>query len=797
MGNMNFKETFLLAGLVCSLQSMALGVGHLRVMSSVNPSPVDIQEPDFSWQLESDGHDVMQTSYQISVSTDAEGTNVVWTSGTVASEQSVRVVAKGISLQPATRYYWCVTVADNHGNEATSTEAAWFETGLMGSGWGGAQWIKAPNHPFNTSENVHYTLDYDMRLVKASAAVVFAATSSNTYHMWQINCHDNATPTVRHHVYTNGNLTWSDSPFTQFTKAQLIGSTHHYRIEVEGNLVKTSVDGILVDTYADDSGTAVKGDIGMRVDNNTGEEAYYDNIVLTEYDAEGNGSILLQEDFEGLSSAFFYDADVASIDGNRMCHLLSTSGEKRLMQAATEGQAPLFRKEFALVGAIRSAKLFTSGLGVYDVFVNGQRVGHWQPDGTSIYEELKPGWTDYAKRVFYSGHDVTHLLRQGANALGAVVTSGWWQGRVNHGQYGSPELGFLAKLVVTYEDGTTQEVVTDQTWASSLRGALRSGDIYDGEIYDARLESDWSKPGLPMADGWNAVAVNTDFKGSVDAFTGGYVEVLGSHLLHPQHVCIYEGSKATDTDYGQVNTLPTTEGFQPFTLRKGQTAIVDFGQNMVGWVDFKVKGKAGVRMRHRFTEMLNDTGAKSRGNDGPGGSLYLTNLRSAKAQLYYTLSGKADGEQYNPSTSFFGFRYLEITATDDIEVLALEGQPISSSVYDTGTIETSHDDVNRLFSNIMWGQRGNLLSVPTDCPQRDERLGWTADTQVFSRTGLFNADTYSFYRKWMQDMRDGQNAEGAYPGIAPENWGQPFLQPSKTLSLTTVKEEGRIASLMR
>ncbi|MBQ6652641.1 MAG: family 78 glycoside hydrolase catalytic domain, partial [Prevotella sp.] len=337
-------------------------------------------------------------------------------------------------------------------------------------------------------------------------------------------------------------------------------------------------------------------------------------------------------------------------------------------------------------------------------------------------------------------------------------------------------MGFLAKLIVTYEDGTTATVVTDQTWASSLRGALREGDIYDGEIYDARLETDWSKPGLAGADSWNGVDVNTDFKGKIDPFTGGYVEVLSSLILHPSTVIIYEGSKSTGSDYGMVNTVSNTSGFQPFTLRKGQTAIVDFGQNMVGWVDFKVKGKAGVRMRQRFTEMLNDTGSKSRGNDGPGGSLYLANLRSAKAQLYYTLSGKADGEQYHPSTTFFGFRYLEITATDDIEVLSLEGQPVSSSTRDLGTVETSHADVNKLFSNIQWGQRGNLLSVPTDCPQRDERLGWTADTQVFSRTGMFNADMYSFYRKWMTDMRDGQGSDGAYPGIAPENWGTPFGQ---------------------
>ena len=938
----------------------ALDVTHLRVASQENPVCIDATQPDFSWQIQSDDRGVLQTSYRIVVSSDAEGGMVVWDSGTVESDQSVGIVSTGITLSPSTRYYWRVTVTDNKGNEATSTETAYFETGLMKSGWSGAQWIKASDLAYGDAEGaaneildytvegkvriertaaglcfamqnesnfyfwqlntegsyprlrphvwnngnpacldninltgkvalnntdeftlrievtnasqaktyindvlvdertgnfkygrvgmrqdhgevdsreeigvyddirvttadgkvlfsedfssgnsfttgtvtdgklrivgstqghilawqkvdgsnqfVHYAIDYDMYLVKAAAAMIFGATASNTYHMWQINCQDNANPAIRRHVYVGGNLTWNDSQFTQYTKSDLLGHKHHYRIEVENGVIRTSIDGILVDTFNDTSGTAVMGDIGMRVDNNTGEEGWFDNLVVTEYAQDGSSKVVLSEDFEELSSDWFYDADIQEFDGSRMCHVKSPSSERKVMQAATEGSAPLFRKEFNIEKTVASAKLYTSGLGVYDLFVNGERVGHLQSDGSTLYEELKPGWTDYRKRVFYSAHDVTHLLQSGANAIGAVVTRGWWAGAVMHGAYGAPSLGFMAKLLVTYDDGTTDIIVTDKTWASSLRGALRNGDIYDGEIYDARLATEWSMPGKVNLDNWNAVGVNTDFKGTIDAFTGGYIQTLNPLFLHPQAVSIYEGSKGTGTDYGMVNTVSNSSGFAPFTLKKGQTAIVDFGQNMVGWVDFKVKGQQGNRMRLRYTEMLNDNGSRSRGNDGPGGSLYLANLRSAKAQLYYTLAGTPEGETYHPSTTFFGFRYLEITATDDLEVLALEGQPISSSTHDTGSIETSHPDVNQLFSNIQWGQRGNLLSVPTDCPQRDERLGWAGDTQAFSTTGLYNADMSIFYRKWMQDMRDGQGTNGAYPGIAPECWGQPLGQ---------------------
>ena len=944
----------LLLAAMCSASTWAFTVDNLRVEALRNPAGIDVQEPHFTWQLSSEERGVVQTSYQLVVTTDAAGADVVYDSGVIESSESVNVPARGIALQPATRYFWHVTVSDNKGNTVTSTEAASFETGLMTLGWSGAKWIKysdlaqgqaseaitdytvegkvriertaaglcfamqdsnnfyfwqlntegdyprlrphvwnngnpacldninlsdkvvlnntdeftlrievtdasrartyinnvlvddrtgnfkfgkigmrqdhgerdsreeigiyddikvtLPNGAVLFSEDfssgnhftggtvtdgklrivgstvshvlvwqkdseevpVHYTIDYDMYLVKASAAIIFAATSGNTYHMWQINCNDNANPAVRRHVYVNGNLTWNDSQFTQFKKADLLGQKHHYRIEVDNGIIKTYIDDILVDTFTDNSGTAVMGDIGMRVDNNTGEEAYYDNIVVTSYDGDGKPTVVLSEDFENLSSDAFFDATIETFQGSGMCHVKSPSGEKKVMQTTTDGM-PMFRKTFELSKKVVSAKLFTSGLGVYDLFMNGQRVGHVQPDGTTLYEELKPGWTEYRKRVFYSSHDVTHLMAEGKNAIAAIVTPGWWAGAVMHGAYGSPTLGFMAKLIVNYDDNTQDIIVSDLSWLSSKKGALKLGDIYDGEIYDARQASSWTATDYDDS-GWNGVEENLEFKGEVNAFTGGYVLTLPDRIQQIRTATIHEGTTSTGTDFGMAKVVSQQEGVAAITLKKGQSVVIDFGQNIVGWVNFKVKGQAGNRLKMRFVEMLNDTGARSRGNDGPGGTPYLANLRSAKASLYYTLRGDAEGESYHPSTTFFGFRYCEITPSDDVVIESIEAQPISSSTDDLGSIETSNDLVNQLFSNITWGQRGNLLSIPTDCPQRDERLGWTADTQVFSRTGLFNAAMESFYRKWMQDMRDGQNSEGAYPGVAPECWGTPFGQ---------------------
>ena len=314
---------------------------------------------------------------------------------------------------------------------------------------------------------------------------------------------------------------------------------------------------------------------------------------------------------------------------------------------------------------------------------------------------------------------MTALLAEGANAIGAVVTSGWWAGAIARGVYGNAPLGFIAKLIVTYDDDTQETLVSDLSWRTSRNGAVRQGDIYDGEIYDARLESGWTTPDFDD-DGWNAVEANNNAPTKIQAFTGGYVLQLADKVQHLKTATIYNNTRASGTDYGTINVVSTTSSL-PFSLTKGQAVILDFGQNIVGWVRLKVRGSAAGRLHMRFAEMLNDTGEKSRGNDGPGGSLYLANLRTAKAECFYILSGDPDGEAYHPSTTFYGFRYCEIVPTDDVEILSCEAQPISSSTEETGTLSTSNALVNQLISNIQWGQRGNLLSVPTDCPQRDCR----------------------------------------------------------------------------
>ncbi|MHB9056795.1 MAG: family 78 glycoside hydrolase catalytic domain [Paludibacteraceae bacterium] len=269
---------------------------------------------------------------------------------------------------------------------------------------------------------------------------------------------------------------------------------------------------------------------------------------------------------------------------------------------------------------------------------------------------------------------------------------------------------------------------------------------------------------------WLGTDINDYFKGNMRAFIGQPVRVRPELKQLPKAVTVYNGIAPSGTTYGEVTVVNAITNPGSISLQKGETAIFDFGQNFVGWIKFKVKGTSGTKLTGRFAEMLNDSGDAARGNDNAKGTLYLKNLRSAKATLLYILNGNAEGEIYSPSMTYFGFRYCEISATDDIVIESMTGEVVGNTNEENSAFTTNNALVNKLYSNVVWGQRGNFLSVPTDCPQRDERLGWMGDTQIFSRAATYNADVASFFHKWINDVRDSQQADGTYPSVVPDNW---------------------------
>lgn len=413
---------------------------------------------------------------------------------------------------------------------------------------------------------------------------------------------------------------------------------------------------------------------------------------------------------------------------------------------------PMFVKDFTLENC-QCVKLAFTALGCIDVFINGKRVGN---------DEMKPGWTNYNKRTLYYEYDITECVQCGTNRILLVAAPGWYQGRISGGYYGTHMPAVMACITAEGEKIT----VTDETWSAMCGGQIRTADIWDGEYRDARFDS-YEKISISAYDisDWKTADICDCFEGEVTPFVGPTVRVRDGLSFGAEKMTVYETAKENGTQFGEIDIIAEPEKL-PLTLKAGQKLVVDITQEIVGWVNLKLKGERGTKVKVRYAEFINDSGDIERGNDGPKGSVYTVNFRSAKGKSHYVLSG--DGEEtYRPTFTFFGFRFVEISADGDIELCGFRAEVVGSDTKEIGHIQTSDELVNKLISNIIWGQRSNYLSIPTDCPQRDERLGWTGDAQAFSVTAAYNADVLGFFKKWMQDMRDAQSDEGAYGDIAP------------------------------
>ncbi|MEU9324906.1 family 78 glycoside hydrolase catalytic domain [Streptomyces canus] len=441
--------------------------------------------------------------------------------------------------------------------------------------------------------------------------------------------------------------------------------------------------------------------------------------------------------------------------------------------------APLLRRQTALeAGRVREARLYISALGVYDAYVNGRRVTVPQ-DGGTTHELLTPGWTNYDTTVSYFTYDVTGLVvGKPQVTLAAVVGNGWFNGRISDNSvYHSADgnrLALKAKLLIRYEDGSTQTVVTvpGDDWRATDTGPYRADDIYDGQTYDARRElPGWTANGFD-ASAWSGVEEHdftTRFPESrLVAYPGESARLMPARDRRPRSITVCTGGGDFVPDPARTVTDPTRAATTHTTLHPGDTAVIDLGQNLVGVPRYTLRGPAGAEVAFTPGEMLNDAGA---GADGPEGSVYRANLRTAKATSTYILKGDPKGETHQDSLTFYGFRYVSVTTTATVTLTELTGRVATSALHDIGTVETDDADVNQLISNVRWGQRGNYLWVPTDCPQRDERCGWTGDTQVFSHTGLYNTDSVAFLSHFQDILIDSQRTYGAdgaqFTWIAP------------------------------
>jgi len=426
-----------------------------------------------------------------------------------------------------------------------------------------------------------------------------------------------------------------------------------------------------------------------------------------------------------------------------------------------------FAREVANEDAVVAAKWMTAGLGVYDVYVNGRRIGD---------DFLKPGFTHYAKTKYAFTYDVTDVLRKGkgeANVFAAEVSAGWWRDKIvtpaGHMGFMGKKSAFRGVLELTYADGSKKLYGTNaKDWKAGVVGPVTAAAIFDGEHCDARLV-----PGCADLAKLGEAERNDEFKGEILPTDGAEVVLRRDLTLTPKAAYVWKGvGGVTDKAHGKVKIVRAFAAGESIALKAGETLVVDFGQNCAAVPAFSFSARRGTVLTALPAEMLNDRdGDKSRGNDGPEGSVYRENLRAGYETgrlVEYTFAG--DGvESYMPRFSFFGYRYLSVSASDDVTIASLASIPVTSIAkeMELGRLEVGEKDLNRFIQNVYWGQLSNYLSVPTDCPQRNERLGWSADTQVFSEAGTYNADTRKFLKKFTRDLRDSRCKDGGYPSVAP------------------------------
>ncbi len=681
---------------------------HLSCESLQNPLGIDIAKPRLSWWMPAAGRGVHQSAYEILVSTrpdfPAETRPDVWDSGRVDSDQSVNVMYDGPTLHTAQRYYWRVRVWNQSGAESDVSEPAWWEMGLLSPQDWHAKWIANDSRSdredrraspawiwrraevrlghFNAGKH-QFRLNFDLSEVPEDATLLI--TGKDTVSAWVNGTSVLQAKTLPTWLYPWG--TFQEVPVRKF-------------LQKGKNVLAAEVP---VAEAGPDGSAGFMALLRVRKKDGTTQRFVSGPGWKTAYGETGDWI-----------SPSFNDASWPQAVATAQI------GQDPLGTPWPPEPASLLRHTFSISKQVRSARLYATSLGSYQLHLNGRRVGD---------QILAPGWTDYQKQIVYQTYDVTSELQQGNNTIGALLGDGWYATGLFTMQrrfsYGPPPIRFLAQLEITYTDGTQDIIVTDRSWKTT-QSAVMASEIYNGEIYDARLEkAGWDQSSFSDID-WSPVNVEPATQASLTA--QNFQPIRIERTLEP---------------IGVMNPKPGVYVF-------------DMGQNMVGWARLHVHGPRGTRVTMRFGEVLDDKG-----------QFYRENMRTAKEADSYTLSGNG-AETFQPHFTYHGFRYVEVTGyPGKPERNAIEGLVFHTDAPTSIEFHSGNSTVNQLWSNILWGQRGNFESVPTDCPQRDERLGWMGDAQVFWRTATYNANLDAFSHKFARDIREAQSDHGEYPDFSP------------------------------
>lgn len=779
---------------------------RLTVEYLEQPLGIDTPRPRFGWQMQappkSRGHH--QAAYQIVVHSPKQ--EVVWDSGKVASGISVGIPYGGRPLQAAARYTWAVTVWDQNG--APVSAESWFETGLMDPTmgvWDGAKWIGGTGQdlPFYSQAFPVFRLKYKQKLLPGStkAGIVFGAndprlmdSSKNIYNLargkdesylkLELDISDlvqSSTGRAQLHLYRVGYHPddHPDSPLVSLPVSHgLINrdnqyDEHHIEIDCLTGVLTIYLNGrdesncivrdLIINPLIDPSRAGydfisfpMAADIGFALD--AGQKAQFRGFVIANY--RSPSAVLFEEDlycspYDGIFKDHA-DSPASGLTVSGGCYTLDGGTNGMLITAnPSRNSMPMLRSEFtAHDQPISRARLYITARGVYRAYLNGRQVGDFY---------FTPDFTQYDRTHMYQTYDITELINKGAgNAIGVLLGEGWWSGYISYNSrnwnYFGDRQSLLAKLVIDYADGSRQTVISDpRTWQYYNDGPIVYSSFFQGEVYDAQKKktvAGWSLPGYNASRWKPAQEVpleGTAFLGKVTTDYSGTFEFD------------YKALKLV----GQ--TGPSPRVFTTLTARKMHQPrpgvfVYDMGQNMVGIPRITIANmRPGTRITLRYGEMLYPDLPESGAN---AGMVMMENYRAAHSLDIYTAKGGR--EVIQPCFTFHGYRYVEITGVESpLPLEAVQGLVISSVPRLTADYQSSNPLVNRLWQNIAWSTLGNFLSIPTDCPQRNERMGWSGDISVFSRTAVYIAECHSFLARHMGNMRDTQAASGRFGDTAP------------------------------
>ena len=722
----SFRHLILLLLLIMVLpqagrsQSPSTKPAQLKCDSLVNPMGLDSKQPMLSWQLRDGGFGARQTAYQIEVASNSALLSVgkpdVWDSGRVESDQSAGVSYAGPALAAEKRYFWRVKVWDKDGKAYPASDASWWETGLLDAKEWRAKWIGGEEHKHQRVREA------DAAWVTNPKVENFQA-SGDTHHQLRF-AFEVSKPVKIADLFVTGENTaaawlngkqvlnadplppWGQMPWLHYKQQNVTAAIQSGK----------NVLAIEVTRYAPRNQRGPAGNGQTPISATLYIERTDGSVEVFVTGGKGWKSAL-NATGEWYTSQF---EDTSWAEAEAYVPPSSNFGVTKLGKPWTTGPVEILRQTFQVDKPAKSVRLYATALGAYKFHLNGKPVGD---------QILAPGWMDFRQHVAYQVYDITRDIATGKNAIAAFLAPGWyttplqWFGQGYN--YGTTPPALKAQLRIEHDDGSVEWVATDKTWKADISPILFA-EIYDGETYDARR----------VQQGWDAVAFD-------DSHWEAAKEI---HPLEPEIVSQY---------------------FQPIRQQKVLTAkaitnpkpgvfIFDFAQNLSGVPRLRVQAPAGTDVRLRFAEVLN-----------PDGTVYLENLRTAKATDHFITAGKGI-EEYQPAFTFHGFRYVEVSG--------YPGKPTAESVKAvafhtdapfTMQLHTGSSMVNQLWSNILWGQRSNFVGVPTDCPQRDERLGWTADAQVFWRAASYNMDLAAFSRKFGVDLLGTQVGSDMYGIFAP------------------------------